>query len=112
MGLVMTPYEKNLDFWRQLWRCVERSDLLVQIIDARDPLFYRSQDLERYVEESASGKKHMLILNKSDFLQKPLRERWAAHFRAKGVDVVFFSAIHELKRQHRLAEGDHEAEVE
>jgi len=23
-GIVMTPYERNLDFWRQLWRVVER----------------------------------------------------------------------------------------
>ncbi len=26
----VTPYEKNLDVWRQLWRVVERSDVLVQ----------------------------------------------------------------------------------
>ncbi|KAG5023129.1 hypothetical protein JHK85_019471 [Glycine max] len=26
--LVLTPFEKNLDIWRQLWRVVERSDLL------------------------------------------------------------------------------------
>lgn len=23
-NLIITPYEKNLDFWRQLWRVVER----------------------------------------------------------------------------------------
>jgi len=23
-GLLLTPYEKNLEFWRQLWRVVER----------------------------------------------------------------------------------------
>ena len=23
-GIVLTPYEKNLDFWRQLWRVIER----------------------------------------------------------------------------------------
>lgn len=23
-GLLLTPYEKNLDFWRQLWRVVEK----------------------------------------------------------------------------------------
>jgi len=23
-GIVMTPYERNLDFWRQLWRVIER----------------------------------------------------------------------------------------
>ncbi len=37
----VTPYEKNLDVWRQLWRVVERSDVLVQIVDARMPTFYQ-----------------------------------------------------------------------
>lgn len=23
-GVLLTPYEKNLEFWRQLWRVVER----------------------------------------------------------------------------------------
>jgi len=23
-GIIMTPYERNLDFWRQLWRVIER----------------------------------------------------------------------------------------
>lgn len=26
--LVLTPFEKNLDIWRQLWRVLERSDLV------------------------------------------------------------------------------------
>jgi hypothetical protein len=44
--LVITPFEKNLDIWRQLWRVLERSDLIVLIVDSRNPLFYRSPDLE------------------------------------------------------------------
>eukprot|EP00927_Polykrikos_kofoidii_P060872 TRINITY_DN55779_c0_g1_i1.p1 TRINITY_DN55779_c0_g1~~TRINITY_DN55779_c0_g1_i1.p1 ORF type:complete len:596 (-),score=99.33 TRINITY_DN55779_c0_g1_i1:58-1845(-) len=99
-GVVMTPYEKNLDFWRQLWRTVERSDLLVQIIDARDPLFYRSEDLERYVSEFA-GKRHMLLLNKADFVPAALRRDWAAYFASRGVEVLFFSAFQELQKQQR-----------
>lgn len=27
----ITPFEKNLEVWRQLWRVVERSDVLVQV---------------------------------------------------------------------------------
>jgi large subunit GTPase 1 len=27
----MTPFEKNLEFWRQLWRVVEKSDVVVQV---------------------------------------------------------------------------------
>lgn len=45
----LTPFEKNLEVWRQLWRVVERSDLLVQIVDARDPLLYYSPDLVGYI---------------------------------------------------------------
>lgn len=26
-GITLTPYEKNLEFWRQLWRVIERSDV-------------------------------------------------------------------------------------
>jgi large subunit GTPase 1 len=100
-GLIMTPYERNLDFWRQLWRCVERSDLLVQILDARDPEFYRCHDLERYVGEWES-KKTLLLINKADFLTPELRSRWKQSFAAAGVDHLFFSALRELHRQQRL----------
>lgn len=102
-GVVMTPYERNLDFWRQLWRCVERCDLLVQIVDARDPAFYRSRDLERYVKTRYGGAKRLLLLmNKSDFLPMELRRQWAAHFANLGVDVIFFSALRELHRMRRV----------
>ena len=40
--LVLTPFEKNLEVWRQLWRVVERSDLIVQIVDSRNPLLFYS----------------------------------------------------------------------
>ena len=49
--LLMTPFERNIEVWRQLWRVIERSDLVVQIVDARNPLLFRSEDLEKYVKE-------------------------------------------------------------
>jgi hypothetical protein len=36
--LTLTPFERNIEVWRQLWRVVERCDVIVQIVDARDPL--------------------------------------------------------------------------
>lgn len=100
-GLIMTPYERNVDFWRQLWRCVEKADLIVQILDARDPEFYRCHDLERYVQEWEE-KASLLLVNKADFLTLDQRRTWAAHFKAAGVDVIFFSALRELHKQQRL----------
>merc|ERR1712232_1157446 len=102
-GHILTPYERNLDFWRQLWRTVERSDVLVQILDSRDPAFYRSRDLENYVREFAS-KRQILLINKADFLPVDLRRRWAAYFKSCDVEVIFFSALRELHKQNRLPE--------
>ncbi|GIX62737.1 GTPase subfamily protein [Babesia caballi] len=90
---VVTPYEKNIEFWRQLWRVIERSHVLLIIVDARDPLFYRVPDLELYVKEVDSRKEMMLVLNKADHLSLELRKAWADYFKQKGVDFVFFSTI-------------------
>ena len=40
-NLKVTPFEKNLEVWRQLWRVLERSDWAVQVVDARNPLLYQ-----------------------------------------------------------------------
>lgn len=49
--LAITPFEKNIEVWRQLWRVIEKSDLLLQIVDARNPYFFYSEDLEKYIQE-------------------------------------------------------------
>ncbi|KAK7579639.1 hypothetical protein V9T40_000268 [Parthenolecanium corni] len=92
-NLTLTPYEKNLDFWRQLWRVVERSDVLVQIVDARNPLMFRCEDLERYVLEVDENKLNLILCNKADFLTPRQRYEWARYFDSVGVSVVFFSAL-------------------
>lgn len=32
-SITLTPYEKNLEVWRQLWRVLERSQILVQVMN-------------------------------------------------------------------------------
>nr|GMD61620.1 GTPase LSG1-2 [Ipomoea batatas] len=116
-NLVLTPFEKNLDIWRQLWRVVERCDLLVMVVDARDPLFYRCPDLEAYAQEVDEHKKTMLLVNKADLLPLSIRKKWAEYFRLHGILFVFWSAkaataalegkkISALKIQDDLQESD------
>ncbi|KAK6466057.1 hypothetical protein DFJ63DRAFT_302525 [Scheffersomyces coipomensis] len=95
--LLLTPFERNLEVWRQLWRVVERCDLIVQIVDARNPLFFRSVDLEHYVDglsnpDENHAKRNLLLVNKADLLNKQQRLAWAAYFRVKKINYVFFSA--------------------
>jgi large subunit GTPase 1 len=82
----MTPFERNIQLWRQLWRVLERSHLVVQIVDARNPLNFRCADLENYVQEigdeegddmmvpGKGRRKSLLLINKADLLT--LDQRW------------------------------------
>ena len=77
-NFLLTPFERNIEVWRQLWRVLERSHLVVQIVDARNPLIFRCDDLESYVQdvEGAEGekgtgygkRKSLLLINKADLL--------------------------------------------
>lgn len=90
--LLMTPFERNLEVWRQLWRVIERSDLVVQIVDARNPLLFRSEDLEKYVKEVDPNKNNLLLVNKADMMTIIQREAWADYFEKAGINYKFFSA--------------------
>jgi large subunit GTPase 1 len=90
--LLMTPFERNLEVWRQLWRVIERSDLVVQIVDARNPLLFRSEDLERYVKDVDPRKENLLLVNKADMLTLEQRKAWADYFQEAGISYKFFSA--------------------
>lgn len=95
--LLLTPFERNIEVWRQLWRVVERCDLIVQIVDARSPLAFRSVDLEKYVMDSSlpdqgKEKKNLLLVNKADLLTRDQRLAWAEFFKEKNITYVFFSA--------------------
>lgn len=103
----LTPYEKNLEVWRQLWRVIEKSDVVVQIIDSRNPLLFRCEDLEKYVKETGENKLNVLLLNKAEFLTLKQREMWAQYFSGIGVRVAFFSALQQMQAVDETPEEDY-----
>lgn len=72
---------------------------VLKVVDARDPLFFISQDLCQYVKEvaEASGrrKSNVVLVNKADFLTTQQRKCWLDYFRNELPDlhVIFFSAV-------------------
>lgn len=99
-----TPFEKNLEVWRQLWRVLERSDMAVQIVDARNPLLYYTQDLMAYAAEHTPPRPMMLLINKADFLTDHQRRVWAAYLTSKGIKFAFYSAFLEQEKIERAAQ--------
>lgn len=61
---------------------VETSDVVLYVLDARDPNGTRSVEVERQVMEAASDSKRLiLILNKIDLIPPPVLKAWLAHLR-------------------------------
>ena len=49
------------------------SHLLIQIVDARNPLLFYCEDLIHYTKELHVNKKSLLLVNKADFLTEDQR---------------------------------------
>jgi large subunit GTPase 1 len=80
---------------------IEKADVLLQIVDARNPYFYYSADLEQYikdVDKNRGEKQFMLLINKADYLTDELREHWSQYFKQMNVNHVFFSALLEQEK--------------
>ncbi|GFR43831.1 hypothetical protein Agub_g4952, partial [Astrephomene gubernaculifera] len=76
-------------FYREFRRVVESSDVIIQVLDARDPLACRCPDVERYIRQTNPNKKIILLLNKMDLVPREVGERWLKYFREELPTVAF-----------------------
>uniref|UniRef100_A0A6M2DGQ7 Guanine nucleotide-binding protein-like 1 n=1 Tax=Xenopsylla cheopis TaxID=163159 RepID=A0A6M2DGQ7_XENCH len=82
----LSYFELNLETWRQLWRVLEMSDVILIITDIRYPLLMFPPYLYDYITKDL--KKHMiLVLNKIDLAPAPLVCAWFNYFKDKYPDL-------------------------
>mmetsp|Transcript_9477 Transcript_9477/g.28608 ORF Transcript_9477/g.28608 Transcript_9477/m.28608 type:complete len:541 (+) Transcript_9477:87-1709(+) len=62
--------------WGELHKVVDSSDVLLQVLDARDPLGTRCEWLETYLKKEAAHKHLVFILNKCDLVPSWVTARW------------------------------------
>ncbi|KAL0984911.1 hypothetical protein UPYG_G00150360 [Umbra pygmaea] len=71
----LSHFEHNLETWRQLWRVLEMSDVILLIVDIRHPVLQFPPTLYRYITEELH-KQVVLVLNKADLCPPPLVLAW------------------------------------
>ncbi|GBP37835.1 Large subunit GTPase 1 homolog [Eumeta japonica] len=102
LGAALTPYERNLELWRQLWRTLEKSDIVLILLDARNPLLFRCVDLEHYAAQQNC--KCILLLNKADLITEYERKCWTEFFNSQTVNrtrLALALAVAEWRRLER-----------
>lgn len=80
--------------WSQLDRMISRVDVVLMVLDARDPLSTFSKRLESIARER--GKKLILVLNKSDLVPRNVVEEWKRYFMEKGYITVYMAAARHM----------------
>ncbi|XP_012269823.2 guanine nucleotide-binding protein-like 1 [Athalia rosae] len=75
----LSYFELNLETWRQLWRVLEMSDILLIIVDIRYPVLMFPPYLYEYVTKTL-GKDMILVLNKIDLAPAGLVIAWRDYF--------------------------------
>lgn len=84
----------------------------MQIVDARNPLLFRTEDLERYVLEVDPEKRNLLLVNKADLMTLEQRRSWAEWFEGQGIRFAFYSARLAKEAQETSHKAEEEAEEE
>jgi nuclear GTP-binding protein len=72
---------------------VDSSDVIIQVLDARDPMGTRSPYLESHVRKNAGHKHMILLLNKCDLVPTWVSSRWLRILSREYPTVCFHSSI-------------------
>lgn len=54
--------------WNELYKVIDSSDVVIHVLDARDPLGTRCRSVEKYIREEAPHKHLLFLLNKCDLV--------------------------------------------
>ena len=54
--------------WNELYKVIDSSDVVIHVLDARDPLGTRCRSVEKYIKEEAPHKHLVFLLNKCDLV--------------------------------------------
>lgn len=78
----------------ELYKVIDCSDVIIQVLDARDPMGTRSAALEAYLRKPENRHRHMILLmNKCDLVPPRVTRRWVQLLSKEYPTVAFRASI-------------------
>ncbi|KAL6431851.1 hypothetical protein ACFW04_007365 [Cataglyphis niger] len=79
--------------WNELYKVIDSSDVILQVLDARDPMGTRSPPVEKFLKTEKPHKHLIFILNKVDLVPTWVTQRWVAILSKEYPTVAFHASL-------------------
>ncbi|TPX32394.1 hypothetical protein SeMB42_g07617 [Synchytrium endobioticum] len=90
-----TMFEKGQSrrIWNELYKVIDSSDVIIHVLDARDPAGTRCKNVETYVKKEAKHKHLVFVLNKCDLVPTWVTGRWIKELSKDYPTLAFHASI-------------------
>nr|XP_033810853.1 nucleolar GTP-binding protein 2 [Geotrypetes seraphini] len=79
--------------WGELYKVVDSSDVVIQVLDTRDPMGTRSPHIESYLKKEKPWKHLVFVLNKCDLVPTWVTRRWVAILSQEYPTLAFHASL-------------------
>jgi len=79
--------------WNELYKVIDSSDVVIHVLDARDPLGTRCRSVEKYIREEAPHKHLIFVLNKTDLIPTSAAAQWVKTLSKEYPTLAFHASI-------------------
>ena len=95
---------ESQNFWRQVNQVINEADVILHILDARDPEGTRCKQIEKAVS-LRDDKKLVLVLNKIDLVPLEAAKAWLSYYRRTMGPTIGFKATTQQQRHNISQKG-------
>ncbi|PHH88768.1 hypothetical protein CDD83_7075 [Cordyceps sp. RAO-2017] len=79
--------------WNELYKVIDSSDVVIHVLDARDPVGTRCRSVEKYLKKEAPHKHLIFVLNKCDLVPTSVAAGWVRSLSKEVPTLAFHASI-------------------
>jgi nuclear GTP-binding protein len=79
--------------WNELYKVIDSSDVIIHVLDARDPIGTRCRNIENFIKKEKPHKQLIFVLNKCDLVPTWSTARWVSHLSKSAPTLAFHASI-------------------
>lgn len=84
-------FEKGLSrrIWEELYKVIDSSDVVIYVLDARNPQGTRSHHLEEHIRKNCPSKHFVFVMNKCDLVPTSVTQKWVRYLQQEFPCIAF-----------------------